>query len=257
MASQNPLKPVYPANYVQDYSRLLIKALRRWFNASVELIKQYIRSIRDSAMDDLFAQIRQLWAIEIDRLSTPISDLFRRLARTHLGWWAQALAFATGAESTVFLGMIAEPWEQEELDARKKTNLLALAAIGGTLGSAMENAVRNGLRSDISLSAISQALNTARGTAENKLIYLARNQVEEHQAVINQLRQQAAGADGYVWTETTSIHPRKHHLERVGRFFYWNRPPEDGHPGQAPNCKCGAQPAMSDFVYGFRVIRKN
>lgn len=258
MASQaSPINPVYPVNYVKDYTTLLIKALRRWFNAAIEQIKQYIRSVRDAAIDDLFARLNEMWEQEVQGLSSAIRDIFRRLSATHLDWWVRALSYATGVEATVFLALMPEPWAQEEIDSRTDTNVVSLLAIGALLLSSLGGSLRNGLRSGLTLGAISKAMQAALENAEGRVTFLARNQIEEHQASINQQRQQDADTEGYYWLETTSLRPRKHHLARVGKFFYWNKPPEDGHPGHAPNCKCGARPALPDSVYGFRVIRKN
>lgn len=34
---------------------------------------------------------------------------------------------------------------------------------------------------------------------------------------------------------------RSEHAERDGKVFDWDNPPEGGHPGEAPNCRCRAE----------------
>ena len=68
----------------------------------------------------------------------------------------------------------------------------------------------------------------------------------------------AFGIDGYVWVtrrdgrvvgNPSGIYPvgnREHgdHWRRHGKVFRWAEPPHDGHPGQAPNCRCVAAPLI-------------
>lgn len=45
----------------------------------------------------------------------------------------------------------------------------------------------------------------------------------------------------YIWRTRGDSKVRSAHAERDGRVFEWNNPPEGGHPGEAPNCRCWAE----------------
>lgn len=45
----------------------------------------------------------------------------------------------------------------------------------------------------------------------------------------------------YVWHTIGDGRVRSSHADRDGKVFSWNAPPEGGHPGEAPNCRCWAE----------------
>ncbi|MDQ0315500.1 minor capsid protein [Amorphus orientalis] len=63
---------------------------------------------------------------------------------------------------------------------------------------------------------------------------------------INAERQQALGIDRYVWRSRDDALVRPGHAVRDDRVFFWDEPPEGGHPGEAYNCRCVAEPVLAD-----------
>lgn len=45
----------------------------------------------------------------------------------------------------------------------------------------------------------------------------------------------------YIWRTEGDGKVRPSHAERDGKKFSWDNPPEGGHPGDAPNCRCTAE----------------
>ncbi len=45
----------------------------------------------------------------------------------------------------------------------------------------------------------------------------------------------------YIWRTVGDGRVRSSHAERNGKVFSWEDPPEDGHPGEAYNCRCWAE----------------
>jgi hypothetical protein len=64
--------------------------------------------------------------------------------------------------------------------------------------------------------------------------------------LINELRQRGLGISQYVWRSRDDGKVRSAHATHDDRVFSWDNPPEDGHPGQAFNCRCVAEPALPD-----------
>lgn len=60
--------------------------------------------------------------------------------------------------------------------------------------------------------------------------------------LINQLRSEALGIERCIWRSQDDPKIRDLHADYDGRVFQWHEPPEGGHPGQAHNCRCYAEP---------------
>lgn len=60
--------------------------------------------------------------------------------------------------------------------------------------------------------------------------------------LINQLRQEDLGIERYVWHSQDDAKVRDSHADYDDQVFRWDDPPEGGHPGEAHNCRCYAEP---------------
>jgi hypothetical protein len=60
--------------------------------------------------------------------------------------------------------------------------------------------------------------------------------------LINQLRQQDLGIERYIWRSRDDSKVRDSHADFDDQVFRWDEAPADGHPGQAHNCRCVAEP---------------
>jgi len=60
--------------------------------------------------------------------------------------------------------------------------------------------------------------------------------------LINQLRQEDLGIERYVWRSQDDPKVRDSHAEYDDQVFRWDDPPAGGHPGEAHNCRCYAEP---------------
>lgn len=57
---------------------------------------------------------------------------------------------------------------------------------------------------------------------------------------IEQARIDASRRDQYIWRTMLDNRVRPHHQAREGLIFFWDNPPDDGHPGEADWCRCKA-----------------
>lgn len=64
--------------------------------------------------------------------------------------------------------------------------------------------------------------------------------------LINQLRQKDLGIERYIWRSQDDAKVRDSHAEYDDQMFRWDEPPAGGHPGQAHNCRCYAEPVSLD-----------
>ena len=80
-----------------------------------------------------------------------------------------------------------------------------------------------------------QRLRPLRTTMEERLL-------RAFAGLINQLRQEDLGIERYIWRSQDDAKVRDNHAEYDDRVFRWDDPPAGGHPGEAHNCRCYAEP---------------
>jgi SPP1 gp7 family putative phage head morphogenesis protein len=86
------------------------------------------------------------------------------------------------------------------------------------------------------------------GMAENDARRIARDQIGKLNGELNEERQAAMGVTGYTWRTANDDRVRDEHAEREGQHFDWNDAPEDGHPGEAIQCRCYAEPDFEPIM---------
>lgn len=77
--------------------------------------------------------------------------------------------------------------------------------------------------------------------SDNRAKLIARTETSRFNASLNQLRQEQAGVTSYIYSTSLDERVRELHQSFNGRTFRWDKPPSDGHPGTAPNCRCLAK----------------
>lgn len=82
---------------------------------------------------------------------------------------------------------------------------------------------------------------------DNRAALIARDQVGKLYGDLNAQRQQNLGVTGYIWRTVRDNRVREDHELRDGEPFTWDSPPDDGHPGEPINCRCYAEPDLSDL----------
>lgn len=96
------------------------------------------------------------------------------------------------------------------------------------------------------------------GATEMQANRIARDQTSKINMAINQARQQEVGIEEYIWRTArdrrvvgrpggaypTGNQVHGNHYKREGQIFRWDKPPFDGHPGYAINCRCIAEPII-------------
>lgn len=80
-----------------------------------------------------------------------------------------------------------------------------------------------------------------------RLQFIARDQVSSYYSSLNMSRQIEAGIEEYYWGTMRDSRVRPDHRIREMKTYKWNDPPFDGHPGEAPGCRCIAYPNFIAF----------
>jgi uncharacterized protein with gpF-like domain len=88
--------------------------------------------------------------------------------------------------------------------------------------------------------------------------FIARDQTSNLVSDLNQIRQQEAGIERYIWRHSDDnrvvgkpggLYPKgsklhMNHWVREGDIYFWNDPPADGHPGKPIGCRCFPEPII-------------
>lgn len=82
---------------------------------------------------------------------------------------------------------------------------------------------------------------------ENRAALIARDQVGKLYGDLNAQRQQNLGVTDYIWRTVRDNRVRVEHEDREGETFSWADAPDGGHPGEDINCRCYAEPDLSDL----------
>lgn len=84
--------------------------------------------------------------------------------------------------------------------------------------------------------------------SDSDAIRIARDQIGKLNGQFNEIRQQAMGVTSYVWRTARDNRVRDEHSLRDGQTFRWDDPPEDGHPGEAIQCRCFSEPVFDEIL---------
>lgn len=94
---------------------------------------------------------------------------------------------------------------------------------------------------------LSSVLQQRYGVAKSDADRLARSEIGTLNSRITQSRQQGLGISRYRWSTSGDERVRPSHARLDGRIRSWDDPhPTEGHPGEAVNCRCVAEPVFED-----------
>ena len=133
-----------------------------------------------------------------------------------------------------------------------------LSEEGVELGDSVERAVRNTLHARLRHHVdglLSEALipgaprSDSLLTAVTRIARATRVWVGQARRVATQSFLQAAGIRRYRWITRRDARVRRTHQQNHNRIFTWAEgDPDEGHPGDAPGCRCSARPVLTGGV---------
>lgn len=91
---------------------------------------------------------------------------------------------------------------------------------------------------------LAKAISQVEGVQCRRADKIAHNEVGNLDGRLCQERQLANGVTKYQWRTVLDERVRPWHADREGKIYSWNNPPWDGHPRQAPFCRCEACPCI-------------
>lgn len=165
------------------------------------------------------------------------------------------------ALSVDFATIIDSPTIKPLLDQAIADNVAMIKSIGTEHFTKVSQAVLDNYRGIPQVDGVSllERLQKIGGISKNKAKFIARDQTSKLTGDLNQARQEDNGIDEYDWFNAkdrrvvgnpAGLYPKGNrvhgnHWIREGKRYSWKNPPEDGHPGHAPGCRCWAKPVLN------------
>lgn len=129
-----------------------------------------------------------------------------------------------------------------------QANVALIKSVPSQYFSDIEKTVTHGVQSGMRHEDIAKLLTERYGVAEGRAALIARDQVGKFYGKLAEVRQKSLGVTGYIWNTVHDNRVRDEHAALDGQHFEWSDPPADGHPGEAVNCRCFAEPDFSHVL---------
>ena len=132
-------------------------------------------------------------------------------------------------------------------------NVQLIKTIGPQYLDKVESVIWEGVRSGSDGWSLKKEIMNINGQNYNRAKVIARDQLQKYNSALSMSRQQSIGIEGYIWRtsldDRVRDNPDDDHKSKEGVRFDWNNPPPDtGHPGEDIQCRCTAEPDLSNLV---------
>lgn len=151
---------------------------------------------------------------------------------------------AVGIESPILadttIGPLLREWVAE--------NVRLVKTIPAEYFSSLERTIAAGVNTGRRHEVIAKQVAERYGVSQRRAALIARDQVGKFYGQVQRARQKELGIKRYRWRTSNDERVRPEHVEREGKVFEWTDPPADGHPGYPINCRCTAEPVITDVL---------
>lgn len=257
---RKPPRQRFPLSIENEYSKELRAYALTLVNITKNLLLPELRALTDEAYQDFPVAARQdAW---VDRFGRIIADIGLSLSRSYTERELQDLAERYGERTSQFqrkalsdqlqrvVGVdvyLTEPWLREIVKGFTERNVKLITTIEDRHLNRVQNIVQEGIGAGKRWEVIAEDLNAKFDIAETDADRIARDQIQKYNSQLNMLRQTELGIDSYIWRTAGDERVRDTHRAHEGNEYKWNDPPANtGHPGEDINCRCIAEPVLSD-----------
>lgn len=153
--------------------------------------------------------------------------------------------FRTVLEVDVFRS---EPWLRNTMKSFATRNASLITKLSDDTIKNIEQIVFSSVRQGVSFRTVSEELQKKLKLSKNRADLIARDQINKLNGQLSMVRQTEMGVTRYRWRTALDERVRQTHAIREGRVYNWTSPPTDGHPGEPINCRCYAEPVITDLL---------
>lgn len=259
-------RAIYPRTLERDYARAIKRRLRAAARALRAELEALAKFRTDSTAGDERAAVNAIGSVKLAYYETYTELVTERLVLETAGK-AEAYMnrqFTRQVNSVLGVDPMPTPALRSAALRFAQENVALIRSVEEEYFARLEAdivlALRQGARWEQLAPKISERYKVSGRRAE----LIARDQMGSLVSQVAQAKQQSAGFDKYIWRnsqdERVVGNPSGHypqgndrhgdHWSREGKVFSWSHPPHDGHPGEAINCRCTAEPYWGDEEAG-------
>lgn len=248
-------KPRYPANLEREYAKILRDYVRDEINIIMEYVPEMVDAqlangiVADSRTDD----DNDSWITDITSTITFAIASKLNVRQKVERMFNKVKAFAHKENEKPFksvFGYTPKPPVERQFEMLKtiwvSQNMALVKSIDSRLMESIhytltENVIRAASREELRTELV-RTIRKLGETSEKRAILIASDQVGKLNSQLAQYEQMRQGVKSYKWITMGDDRVRAQHEARNGHTFYWNDPPDGGHPGYAIRCRCIARP---------------
>ena len=264
--------PSITAQYARDLNKLVIKISKlvkarifpilEEFNVGVAETASGVRGfqVKDDAMGFALSEA----FLGIQRELSTLDKFARTVATSRMlqANGAQRQKFITAFKKTVGVdvsklmapavrisGRLIDKGTIVEVNQAIHNNIKLIETIPKQHLDKIKTVISEGIASGADNFSLVKEIEKVNGQNTRRARLIARDQMQKLNSVLAQARQQDLGIKGYIWRTSQDVVVRDSHEDNDGKRFSWDNPPrETGHPGEDINCRCVAEPDMSQLI---------
>lgn len=136
---------------------------------------------------------------------------------------------------------------QQALGVFEAQNIALIKSIPVQALATLQGKIVDAVRTGATLKDTQAMIRNTYGVTDRRAALIARDQVGKLNGQLTRMRQEAMGITEYLWRGILDTRERPEHVAREGRKFSWDKPPDDGHPGEPIRCRCSAEPVLPSW----------
>jgi SPP1 gp7 family putative phage head morphogenesis protein len=152
-------------------------------------------------------------------------------------------------EATIGVGLNPlEPFLDDSIAAATRENVRRITALVRSELDQAEETILSGFRQGLRHTEIMERISDRFHVVESRAKLIARDQVSKLNGELTRLRQTSVGVTKYIWRTSQDERVRETHQEFDGNEYSWETGSPEGHPGEPINCRCVAEPVLTDLL---------
>lgn len=206
----------------------------------------------DRLVDELLAELDRIRRDHVDlseqRARAVSEDMTRRTNEAHRRRFYGAVESVVGID---LAGIVDESNLRDVLALKTHENVGLIRTIPSDYFERIETLlIERVVQGRTPARSLIEELRELGAQTDRRARFIARDQTAKLNAAMNRERNQALGITEYIWRTSKDERVRESHAKRNGKTFRWDDPPaggpaDGGHPGEAINCRCTAEPVIT------------
>lgn len=264
-----PLKPIFPHTAERQYTKDLLRYVRRAHELTKQLLYPALANIvyevksalpkrtrTDDAVDDLaaiIARIRETLGREFtdtdlqfiaDSMGTSVDQVARANSRRLFEQYGKY-----GVDLTIGFNSNAT---RAALSMKVKENVQLIKTMSDRHFASLQSNVLSAITQGKRVEEIESIIDDRFASMESNAELIARDQVGKLNGQLTEMTQTEMGLTRYRWRGVGDQRERDSHRALEGETFSWADPPvvdgESVNPGMAIQCRCYAEPVIEDLL---------